>query len=194
MCFKYHEKKVCLCTLLLMGVFCLSLVTAKWQPEALAKSPNVSSIVYDPSSGSYFEYIRRGSRVSGNWASFRIVVNNRFHKGIRGRLAVIKTRTTHKFLQKNLGIKRQGAGAWIGLRYHCASRKLIWITGEILRRGVDFEIWNRKLYYGAGGTICRNVPGLHLVAYYILDGMRLSWKLSGSAHAITGAVVEYPTR
>ncbi len=166
----------------------LVFAAAQWQPEAVAKPGTLGRVVYDPSSGSYFEIIRnqRGFR---RWKHVRTAANKRIHKGIRGRLAVIKTRATHEFLQKNLGIP---FGAWIGLRYHCSTGKLVWVTGEILRRGVDFEIWHRKLYY-EGRSYCES--GLpHLVAFYIIEGKRRYWRLSGPNHGMTGAVIEYPTR
>jgi hypothetical protein len=102
---------------------------------------------------------------------------------------VIKTRATHEFLRKNLDLPFD---AWIGLRYHCSTGKLVWVTGEILRRGVDFEIWHRQLYYEkrnlCGGAITR------LVVFYIIQGRRLYWRISGPEHGLTGALIEYPTR
>ena len=156
----------------------------------MAKAEPLGKVVYDPSSGSYFEIIRnRNNKSLGTWRFVRAAVNKRIYKGIRGRLAVIKTRATHEFLRKNLGIPFD---AWIGLRYLCSSGKLVWVTGEMLRRGVDFEIWHRQLYYEkrsfCGGAIT------HLVVYYIIEGRRLYWRISRPEHGLTGALIEYPTR
>ena len=177
-------------TLVSIGLGVVVFVAAQWLPEAVAKAEAPGKVVYDTSSGSYFEVIRNKKPWTLNsWKYVRAAVNKRIYKGIRARLAVIKTRATHEFLRKNLGIPFD---AWIGLRYHCASGKLVWVTGKILRRGVDFEIWHRQLYYEkrnlCGGAIT------HLVVFYIIEGKRLYWRLSGPEHAMTGAVIEYPTR
>ena len=184
------RRKSRLGTIVSIGLGGLVFAAAQWQPEAVAKPDILGKVVYDPSSGSYFEIIRnpRGFR---RWRDVRPFVNKRIYKGIRGRLAVIKTRATHEFLRKTFAIPFD---AWIGLRYHCSSGKLVWVTGAILRRGVDFEIWHHKLYYeernlcGSGGRVN------HLVAFYIIEGKRRYWRLSGPNHGMTSAVIEYPTR
>lgn len=185
------SRKSRLGTLVSIGLGVLVFAAAQWQAEAVANPEILGKVVYDPSSGSYFEFIQNPTG-SSRWRYSRAVVNKRIYKGIRGRLAVIKTRETHEFLKKNLGVTVY-KDAWIGLRYHCSTRKLVWVTGEILRRGVDFEIWHRQLYYEkrnlCGGAIT------HLVVYYMsMKGRSLYWRISGPEHGLFGAIVEYPTR
>ncbi len=170
----------------------LVFAAAQWQPEAVAKPSTLGRVVYDPSSGSYFEVILNESGYR-RWKYARPFINRRIYKGIRGRLAVIKTRATHEFLRKNFGIPFD---AWIGLRYHCSSGKLVWVTGEILRRGVDFEIWHRKLFY-EGVNYCSHARDrvTHLVVFYMgMKGRHLYWRASGPEHGLAGALIEYPTR
>ena len=184
------SRKSRLGTLVSIGLGVLVFAAAQWQPEAVAKPETLGKVVYDPSSGSYFEIIRnpRGFR---RWRDVRPFVNKRIYKGIRGRLAVIKTRATHEFLRKNLGIPFD---AWIGLRYHCSTGKLVWVTGEILRRGVDFEIWHRQLYYEKR-NLCGTGRIRHLVVFYMgMKSRHLYWRISGPEHGLTGALIEYPTR
>ena len=183
------SRKSRLSTLVSIGLGGLVFAAAQWQPEAMAKPDILGKVVYDPSSGSYFEVILNESGFK-RWKFARPFINRRIYKGIRGRLAVIKTRATHEFLRKNLGIP---SDAWIGLRYHCASGKLVWVTGEILRRGVDFEIWHSKLYY-EGRSLCWVGKITHLVVFYKVIGRQWYWRLSGPDHNITGTVIEYPTR
>ncbi len=184
------SRKSRLSTLVSIGLGVLVFAGAQWQLEAVAKPVILEKVVYDPSSGSYFEIVRNhiGFR---KWRHVRAAVNKKIYKGIRGRLAVIKTRATHEFLRKTLGIPFH---AWIGLRYHCASGKLVWVTGEILRRGVDFEIWHRQLYYEKRSFCGSRARVTHLVTFYINEGGRRYWRLSGPEHDMTGAVIEYPTR
>ncbi len=187
--FLKRRRKSRLSTQTLICLGGLVVAFALWQPEGVAKPETLGKVVYDPSSGSYFEIIRNDGDFT-RWRQVRAVVNKLNYQGIRGRLAVIKTRATHEFLRKNLGLRFD---AWIGLRYHCASGKLVWVTGEILRKGVDFEIWHRKLYY-EGRSYCRVGRITHLVVFYKVIGKRLYWRLSGPEHGMTGAVIEYPTR
>ncbi len=186
------SRKSRLSTLVLIGLGGLVFAPAQWQPEAVAEPNILGKVVYDPSSGSYFEIVRNRNLGSlGQWKGVRAIVNKRIYKGIRGRLAVIKTRATHEFLRKTLGIPFD---AWIGLRYHCSSGKLFWVTGDVLKRGVDFEIWHRKLYY-EGSSLCGRGRITHLVVFYMrMKGRHLYWRLSGPKHGLAGALVEYPTR
>lgn len=192
------RRKSRLSALVLIGLGGLVFAAAQWQPEAVAKPGPLGRVVYDPSSGSYFEIIRnKNNKWAGTWPVARAAVNKRIYKGIRGRLAVVKTRATHNFLRKNLGIPFD---AWIGLRYHCSTRKLVWVTGETLRRGVDLEVWHRQFYY-EGRNVC-NVGSTttYLVVFYMgmerkgMKGSRLYWRISGPNHALIGALIEYPTR
>ncbi len=180
----------------MIGLGGLVFAPAQWQPEAVAEPNILGKVVYDPSSGSYFEIIRnqRGFR---RWRDVRAAVNKRIYKGIRGRLAVIKTRTTHEFLQKKLGVPFD---AWIGLRYHCSTGKLVWVTGEILKRGVDFEIWHSRWHYEKGYVCGAGAGGAaevkYLAVYYVNVNGRFNWRASGPGHGMANsiAIVEYPTR
>ena len=178
-------------TYVLMGMSILLLGLLNWQFQAEAKPIMGGKIIYDPSSGSYFEMVRLSSRAFRTWRHARAFAEKQFYKGIRGRLAVIKTRATHEFLQKNLGITIRYE-SWIGLRYHCSSKKLVWVTGDILKRGVDFEMWSNKLYY-EGVNYCR-AGYKALVVFYTVVGKHLYWRISGPAHGLNGAIIEYSTR
>ena len=180
-------RKFGLSTPVLIGLGGLVFAAAQWQPEAEAKTGALGKILYDPSSESYFEVIRNPKRQLSQWRHVRPAANKRTYKGIRGRLAVIKSRATHEFLRKNLGIP---FNAWIGLRYHCSSGKLVWVTGEILRRGVDFEIWHRK----SGGRGFCKTGHPYLAVFYMNEGKRLYWRTTGPDKFEPGAVIEYPTR
>ena len=185
------SRKSRLGTLVSIGLGVLVFAAAQWQSEAVARAESLGKVVYDPSSGSYFEVIRnRDNKSFGTWRTVRAAVNKRIYKGIRGRLAVIRTRATHEFLRKNLGIPFD---AWIGLRYHCSTGKLVWVTGEILKRGVDFEIWHSRWNYDPT-NYCR-VGSKYLVVFYMgMEGSYLYWRASGPSHGLTGALIEYPTR
>ena len=106
----------------------LVLSTMVWQSYALAQT------VYDPSSGSYFELykVEKGELLHHRWHDVQKVAAGRFHNGIRGQLATIKTRKTHEFIKENFHIKWP---TWIGLRYMCSSRTLVWVSGERVNRG-----------------------------------------------------------
>ena len=76
-------------------------------PQAWAKTL-YDKPVYYPESGSYYELVKvtPGYSVRGenapeiNWNNARRLAAQRTHKGIRGRLAVVKSRAVHEFLRK----------------------------------------------------------------------------------------------
>src|SRR3546814_12247448 len=52
------------------------------------------------------------------------------YKGVRGRLAVIDSAETHKFLLRAFDLDRRRISVWIGLRYWRSARLLQWEDGR----------------------------------------------------------------
>jgi lectin-like protein len=104
--------------------------------------------VQDPASKSYFEMVD-GSHgmVKGpvahegpNWGEAYRLSQMRVYKGVRGRLAIVKSLETHQFLSLTF---RPKSHVWIGLRYWCNSRKLQWSDGEMMTPG-SFRAWAKE--------------------------------------------------
>jgi len=168
--------------------------------------------IYNPDTKSYFELYnpqvkRPGAakavydwRNNKDWPHAQTAAASKFFKGVRGRLAVVKTLKTHEFLRKHFVV---GEPTWIGLRYWCSLNKLQWVTGEI-HPLTAFNAWARKWNVegadpkgrkdaqgcekGRKGTRHRSL-GVHYWA--TKDGFL--WNANGFDKAFTSLFIEYPT-
>ena len=101
-----------------------------------AAEPLYESKVYNPETKSHFELVRNQQPglstrcrtcYEFSWAVAKRLAQQRTFKGVRGRLAVVKSRQVNDFLRETFRPER---AAWIGLRYLCRFNKLQWITSE----------------------------------------------------------------
>jgi len=154
--------------------------------------------VYNPATRSYFELVKvtgPGYRPDLNWQSARAAARKRFWRGVRGHLAIVKSRQVHDFLRITF---RSDTIAWIGLRYMCAFNTLLWVNGDIHKRsGFSYwaPVWNRYVprSSGTGQPVCpRGGRGYWPVQYYpVSEGFR--WSASGVEKKFTAYFVEYNT-
>jgi hypothetical protein len=182
-------------------------------PDAAKKvdprAPVVNKPVYNPETKSYFELFRPDQRavdlagastvrpdlVDINWEDARLIAASRLFRGVRGRLAVVKTEQTNQFIIKSL---RPAAGnaAWIGLRFMCSGRTLQWIDGELwpLTAYANWApIWNRPTGSPEGRTRIECGPFAYLpVHYWGADG-GFKWNANGPAKRFYHLIIEYPT-
>jgi hypothetical protein len=182
-------------------------------PTEAEKKPDPNAPVfgkplYNPESKSYFELFKpnlaemeraganvgRTDIVDMNWESAKTFAQSRAFHGVRGRLAVVKTDETHKFIAKNL---HPPDGTWIGLRLMCSGRTLQWVTGEIwpLNAYANWgQPWNRN-----GGTpevrsradCSMNIDYLPVHYWGPTGGYR--WNANGAAKRFYYLIIEYPT-
>lgn len=179
-------------------VLYLSLLFGLFALAPLTPSGARAQVLLDPSSGSYFELISdrrvfgRKSTAGSKWFSAREFAESRFYEGRRGHLASIKTRDTHKFITQNFQIR---ANTWIGLRYMCANRSLVWTNGERLDRSSDFQAWHPKWLRGlaGGGTTCASGRNSYLPVYYIASEVP-RWQASGPDKGFSALLIEYPSQ
>jgi len=152
--------------------------------------------IYDPHSKSYFELIPVTREVSPDKAipelpfdKSVLVAAGRVFKGVRGRLATVKSQATHELIMQTL---RPDMDTWIGLRYFCNTRELKWIDGESLKRG-DFQAWHQQWDQG-GNASCtkgRGEANWMPVAYTpVSAGFR--WIAKGAFKHYRAILVEYP--
>jgi hypothetical protein len=123
------------------AILCIGYATSA-SAEMLLNQP-----VYNEETKSYFELytpdlnkVREHENIYGlSWrAALRLAQKLEFH-GVKGRLAVIKTRSLHEFLKETF---KPDMEVWIGLRYWCKFNKLQWIDGDLWKRG-DFSLWGK---------------------------------------------------
>lgn len=147
--------------------------------------------IYDPASKSYFELHQTDVGLGGkNWAEARALAAGLFFRGVRGRLAIVKSQATHDFLRNHFDLKTE---AWIGLRYWCSFRKLQWVDGEMHSRQ-GFNPWDRQWYRNADTRCGRGTatgPMAFMPVYYTPGGFR--WQASGPVKKFYDYFVEYPT-
>lgn len=101
-----------------------------------AGADRIKGPVFSEHSNSYFELVKiktgyssRGPKIAEiAWEKAQKVALRRIHKGVRGRLAIVPDVQTTEFLKANFTLPEE---TWIGLRFWCRYRKLMWVTGAI---------------------------------------------------------------
>ena len=160
-----------------------------------------STIVYDEKSGSYFELIRAGPNDSLrgpnnraiSWENARKKASARVYKGVRGRLAVVKSREVNDFLAKTFDPEHE---AWIGLRYMCHERVLQWVTGDLHPRSA-YSRWARP-WNRVGSTVGQyKVPTCNKTfrywpVHYWSRRRGFRWNAHGQFKEMRSYFVEYP--
>ncbi len=151
--------------------------------------------VYDPYSKSYFELGNNpaggGSRVAG-WPTADRIARSKSYKGVRGRLAIIRSREANDFILKTFKPPNE---TYFGLRMACSEGfKLIWVDGKILSRK-DYQNWGRMWHYPYRYLPCTGTGANAKyggVVYNRLEG-RPRWYVIAPLHATVAFLVEYPT-
>lgn len=142
--------------------------------------------IYNPESKSYFE-LRVDLPKPPNWQTAVRYARTKFYKGVRGRLAVVKDLQTHSFLQANFDVREE---AWIGLRYFCSFRKLVWENGEEQPRRA-FKMWAKRWH--RTDIRCGNNRIQYMPIYYLPNSKGFKWQASGPAKYFVSYFVEYQT-
>ena len=147
-----------------------------------------SQAILHEESGRYFQVIRvtPGQLLNFNWGQANALASRQKYKGRRGRLAIIDDPSVHEFLTSTFRVRRN---TWIGLRYMCSNRALVWVNGE---KQHGFAPWGRPWSLseavGNTGDPCRGSSHYLGVAY--TPSMR--WLASGHAKGWKSMLVEYP--
>lgn len=147
---------------------------------------------YDEHSKSYFElrFIRTDNKM---WPGINAKVRTLSYKGARGRLAVITSPETHKFVENNILSKAGGYtnDVWIGLRVFCNGFKQLWSDGRVSKRK-DFSVWYRQ-WYRHHHISCLSKKLDYMPVYYRRSNSGWRWQASGPQKGFVHAIVEYPT-
>lgn len=199
-CFR-HGKQIFLAGFLTAGLLGLASSPA---PAA----PVYNKPFYNPETKSYFELYspdaddpkRNSVRNFGtiDYGKAMVLTAKRRYKGSQGRLAVVKTRETHEFLAKHL---RPAHSAWIGLRYYCRFKKLMWVNGEVFKVGKDYARWGPQTWRLQGGSprstkisdCYRNDRGFYLPVHYWGMSEGFFWNANGHAKGFNAMIIEYKT-
>lgn len=178
--------------LTLIALFLAATTTAQ------AQGPVYDQPLLDPSSGSYFELVRVKQAQSQHdylpEVSFdvaaRLASQRSFH-GSQGRLAIIRSYETHMFILQNL---RPDTVTWIGLRYFCKQRKLLWVNGEVYKPK-SFQAWDRQWdQSGAAGCLKGGGEANWMPVSYTPAGKGFRWVARGAKKRWNAYLVEYPAK
>ena len=142
--------------------------------------------IYNPGTKSYFE-LRVDLPNPPQWGTAVRYARTKIFKGVRGRLAVVKDLQTHSFLKANFELREE---AWIGLRYFCSFRKLVWADGTEQPR-TAFRMWAKKWY--RTDVRCGKQRIQFMPIYYMPTNKGFKWQASGPAKYFVSYFVEYPT-
>lgn len=142
--------------------------------------------VYNEATKSYFE-LRVDLPPPYYWGTAVKYARTKRYKGVRGRLAVVRDLETHSFLQANFDVREE---VWIGLRYYCSFRKLVWSDGTEQPRS-KFKMWARKWHrtkIRCGKTRIQFMP-----IYYLPSQQGFRWQAAGPSKQFASYLVEYVT-
>lgn len=150
--------------------------------------------LYDNSNDTYYELrVDNRTLVAGRythffWSDAKHRAAKSTYKNRRGRLAVIRDQQTLDFIRRKFEIREE---AWIGLRFYCRFRKLMWVTGEIhplSAKAFWDRHWNRQ-----DGVDCRTNPQIGYMGVYLTPSDKGAyWQAVGSGKGFWGYFVEYP--
>lgn len=149
-------------------------------------TPKPVKPIYNPQTKSWFE-LRVDLPTPSNWRSAVKFSRRHTFKGIRGRLATVKDLQTHSFLRANFDAL---GSTWIGLRYFCSFRKLVWADGTEHPRKA-FKMWAKKWY--RTDVRCGKQRIQYMPIYYLPSRFGFKWQASGPEKYFISYFVEYPT-
>ncbi|MGB8275853.1 MAG: C-type lectin domain-containing protein [Alphaproteobacteria bacterium] len=150
--------------------------------------------VYNPDTKSYFELAcpQEGEDRRIEWHEAIKLAAKRVFKGVRGRLAVVKTQEVNDFLRDTFDPE---APPWIGLRYFCKYNKLLWVTGEVQPATAYSNWaspWNLNGWPGHGDPAMCGWLG-YLPVHYWVPNYGFQWNANGQNKEFPRYFVEYPT-
>lgn len=156
---------------------------------APAQAERIFGPHYNPKTKSYFALIDLGYHGGGHWEKVNGMAGNYWHKNTRARLAVVPDRETHRFLVDKFA-RHIREPAWIGLRYFCDFRKLLWVNGKILERS-PANVWHPKWH--RSNVTCESAGLNYMPVTLVRTGSNVRWQATGQAKFFDMMVVEYPT-
>lgn len=164
-------------------------------PACWAQGIATSAPVYNPATKSYFQLIEN-NRHSYVWDKAQAEAQTKVYKGVAGRLAVIDSPETHKFLVDHFDLRDPRKAIWIGLRYWCKLHMLQWEGARPYSPSdVDrFSFWHNP--WSRGGSSCtefRSTRVGYMPVYYVTVGSSTRWQATTASKGFHHYLVEYPT-
>lgn len=169
-----------------LAIAALIAATGVAAAQGTGSDPVAIKPIYNPQTKSYFE-LRIDLPYPSRWPSAVKHARSKFFMGARGRLAIVRDLDTHSFLKANFVLNQQ---AWIGMRFYCGVRKLVWVDGQEHSRK-SFKVWARSWHRTK--IRCKTTRISFMPMYYTESDYGFRWQASGPQKSFVSYFVEYPT-
>ena len=165
----------------------LGSTTASFAATSKLDKP-VAGPYYNSETNSYFQLFRHSNPAMGhNWFKANGLAKRKFHKGERGHLAIVRDRQTLEFVRDKF--PKMG-NAYIGLRFFCKYRKLLWDDGKFQGPKAS-GMWHPSWARGGVKNGC-GPEGFMSIYLTGSDPRGMLWQATGPAKVRTYFLVEYP--
>ena len=161
-------------------------VQAAGKPPA-SSAPVAQGPILDPRTGSYFE-LRIDNAGQRYWEDARRIAVTRRYKGRPGRLAVVADLDTLNFIRDRFRINEE---VWIGLRFFCRFRKLLWVTGEIHPISEN-RLWAPQWFRNQSVRCMNQSNMMYMPVYLTAEGAGVTWQAAGQSKQFVSYLIEYP--
>lgn len=171
------------------GAILFGAAAASSAPGPSGRDKSLAGPIYNPATNSYFQLFEHpGAQTSHfyTWASANGRAATKVYKGKRGRLAVIRDPKDLEFVRANFSLP---GATWIGLRFYCKYRKLLWSDGKM--QGPKAQgMWHPKSWHRtAVRCASRGYMPIYLSGN---DSAGIYWQASGPAKGFQTFLVEFP--
>lgn len=168
-------------------VFALFLVFGGFARAQDTSDQKIGIPIYDPGSKRYFAMMASDPQHT-TWDNVYQQARGLYYKGVQGRLAIVDSIEVHEFLLMHWPLK-YFEDAWIGMRYLCHARKLIWSDGKVYQRN-GFEAWDKN--WKQDVYFCGDVNDPNDWAP-IAYSPQFTWIAKGRHKGYRWYFIEYPT-
>ena len=147
-----------------------------------------TQVAYHAATDTYYELVQQPPPVRKNdlaWKDAAAQAARKSHKGRPGRLAIVDGPEVHQFLTETFSFERP---TWIGLRYWCRYRRMMWVDGTTHPHG-DFQVWTSPWHRTQIRCGRNDIP--YMPVYYTSQGR---WQASGVAKRFMAYLVAYPPK
>lgn len=172
--------------LAVLRAICTMALLCALPTQVQAQTPTAVAPIYNPHTKSYFE-LRTDLPQPPTWSTAEITARTKVYNGVRGHLAIVKDADTHSFLEANFPLNEE---AWIGLRFFCNVRKLLWVDGEEWPLNA-FKMWAKPWHRTNIKCGTSKIP--YMPVMYLPNSKGFRWQASGPAKYFISYFVEYPT-
>jgi hypothetical protein len=170
---------------------CLLLSLARVAAAASA-TPVLEQPVYYAPAKKYFLLIDNtasGVKWQSQYPNTMKAVSSRIFHGVHGRLAIIDSPDVYEFLKRSF---HPDGYTWIGLRYMCAKKQLVWSDGSVFKPG-SFQAWDKRWNQDVNFCKSASMGSQEQYGPIAYDPHAGTWIAKGWGKGYVYSFVEFPT-